>query len=45
MSIQNEYIPLIYDQIILQLDDKSENKANSIQEAAQILYDLNYTMD
>ena len=45
MSIQNEYIPLIYDHIIILLDDKSDDKAQSINEAAQMLFDLNYTMD
>lgn len=45
MSVQNEFIPLIYDMIVYHLEDRSKNKEQSIEEASRILFDLNTSMD
>lgn len=44
MSVQTEFIPLLYMMIIHHLEDKS-NKEESVALASKILHDLNFTMD
>ena len=44
MAVQNEAIPLLYEMIVYYLEDRFERDEGCVY-AAQILYDLNFTMD
>jgi hypothetical protein len=46
MSVQNEFIPLLYDMIISQLSlSDGLSKEEGVMGATQILMDLNFSMD
>ena len=45
MAVQNEYVPLLYEQIVCLLEDRDRTKYQSINEAACILMDLKINME